>query len=154
MLPEEKVKFVVGLSNGEHLTEGEGVLSKVRGEDSPWWKLQHYLEDNDLEIRSMSLYSKTKVGNRHYHLPNENNKFKGEVPKAYNCFRRYSGDVLVNNARYEHYTVMEAIYDDYKVQLWVSEIDNDKCWVNMIIIDHELEERRKKDEEVFGSSGG
>jgi len=131
MLPVEKVKFVVGLSNGEILTEGKGILEKD-GTLSPWHKLQAYLKDNDLEIRSMSLYSKTKIGNRHYHLPNENNKFKGEVPKAYNCFRRYSGDVLVNNARYEHYTVMEAIYDDYKVQLWVSETDPDKCWVNLV----------------------
>jgi len=26
MIPEEKVKFVVGLSNGENLTEGKGIL--------------------------------------------------------------------------------------------------------------------------------
>lgn len=132
MLPKEKVKFVVGLSNGEVLTEGKGILEKVPGEDSPWWKLQKYLLQNKLEIKSMSLYSKTKTGNRHYHLPNEANKFNGEVPIAYNCFRMYAGDVLVNNARYEHYTVMEAHYEDYKVQLWVSEIDPDKCWVNLV----------------------
>lgn len=132
MIPVAKVKFVVGLSNGENLIEGEGVLSIVKGEDSPWWKLQRYLKENDLKITSMSLYSKTEVGNRHYHLPNETNKFDGEIPIGYNCFRRYSGDVLGTGGSYEHYTCMEAIYPKFKVQLYVSEIDPDKCHVNVI----------------------
>ena len=132
MIPEEKVKFVVGLSNGENLTEGKGILSKVAGEDSPWWKLQKYLKDNGLKITSMSLYCKTKVGNRHYHLPNEKNKFNGEIPIGYNCFRLFSGDVLGTGQDYEHYTCMEAIYPEFKVQLYVSEKDPDKCHVNIV----------------------
>jgi hypothetical protein len=132
MIPKSQVKFVVGLSNGESLIEGEGILSFVKGEDSPWWKLQKHLKDNDLEIRSMSLYCKTKVGNRHYHLPNESNKFGGEIPIGYNCFRRYSGDVLGTGGKYEHHCVAEAIYKDFKLQLYVSEIDPDKSWVNIV----------------------
>jgi len=137
MLPEEKVKFVVGLSNGEILTEGKGILEKD-GTLSPWHKLQAYLKDNDLEIRSMSLYSKTKVGNRHYHLPNDPQKWakfnkwqEGEVPIGYRCFRGVESDWGKDTST-SVYTCAEAIYKDYKVQLWVSEIDNDKCWVNMI----------------------
>ena len=132
MIPVAQVKFVVGLSNGENLIEGEGILSIISGEDSPWWKLQTYLKENGLKITSMSLYSKTKVGNRHYHLPNETNKFDGEIPIGYNCFRRYSGDVLGTGQSYEHYTCMEAIYEDFKVQLYVSEKDPDKCHVNIV----------------------
>jgi len=131
MIPEEKVKFVVGLSNGENLTEGKGILSKVAGEDSPWWKLQKYLKDNGLKITSMSLYCKTKVGNRHYHLPNEKNKFNGEVPIGYNCFRKGAMDGGSGSSNLEFYTCAEAIYPEFKVQLYVSELDPDKCWVNI-----------------------
>jgi hypothetical protein len=136
MIPKEKVRFTVGLSNGEILTEGEGILARIPGEDSPWWKLQHYLVEKDLKITSMSLYSKTEIGNRHYHLPNDTNKFDGEIPIGYNCFRKYSGDVLVGSGHYEHYTCMEAFYKDFKVQLWVSEKDPDKCWVNIVMNDN------------------
>jgi hypothetical protein len=132
MIPVAQVKFVVGLSNGENLTEGEGILSIIPGEDSPWWKLQKHLKENGLKITSMSLYSKTEVGNRHYHLPNDTNKFDGEVPIGYNCFRRYSGDVLGTGQNYEHYTCMEAEYTDFKVQLYVSERDPDKVWINIV----------------------
>lgn len=131
-LKEEKVRFVCGLSDGSMLVEGTGVLKKD-GTDSTWIKLQNYLREKNLKISSMSLISKTKVGNRHYHLPNEIVKFQGyegKVPKDYNCFRRvYTND---GNTLTGYYTVIEAIYNDYRVQLWVSEVDNDKCWVNLV----------------------
>lgn len=131
IIPKEKVKFIVGLSNGESLTEGKGVLSIVAGEDSPWHKLQKYIKENNLKITSMSLYSKTEVGNRHYHLPNEKSKFGGEVPISYNCFRMFADDGLTAGS-YEHYTVIEAVYKDFKIQLIASEIDPDKSWVNLV----------------------
>jgi hypothetical protein len=131
-LPENKVHFAVGLSNGENLIEGEGILLKVEGEDSPWHKLQKYIQNEDLEIRSMSLYSKTGVGNRHYHLPNTSPKFKGEAPKGFNFFRWVAMEGLTGGDVVEHYAVAEAVFDDYKAQLWVSELDPDKCWVNII----------------------
>ena len=132
VLPESSIKFKVGLSNGENLIENEGILLKVKGEDSPWWKLQKYIKDNDLEIRSMCLVSKTDVGNRHYNLPNDKNKFNGLVPLGFNCFRHYASDSLSGDAKVEHYTCAEVYYKDYKVQLWVSEVDPDKSWVNIV----------------------
>lgn len=136
-LPEEKVKFVVGLSNGETLTEGKGVLAKD-GTLSPWHKLQAYLKEKDLEIRSMSLYSKTEVGNRHYHLPNDPDKWakfnkwkKGEVPVSYRCFRGVESDWGKIEST-SVYTCAEATYENFKVQLYVSEADPDKVWVNII----------------------
>lgn len=129
-LPESKIKFVVGLSNGESLIEGEGLL--VKEGDSPWWKLQKYIKENDLEIRSMSLVSKTKVGNRHYNLPNEKGKFSGLAPLGFNCFRHYASDGLSGDPSVEHYCVAEAFYQKFKVQLWVSEADPDKSWVNIV----------------------
>lgn len=131
-LPESKVKFVVGLSNGESLIEGEGILQKIAGEDSPWWKLQKYIKENDLEIRSMYLVSKTEVGNRHYNLPNEKNKFNGIAPSGFNCFRYYASDGLSGDPNVEHYCIAEAIYPKFKVQIIVSELDNDKCWINIV----------------------
>lgn len=131
-IPEAKVKFTVGLSNGENLVEGIGPLEKTSNEDSSWWKLQKYIKDKGVKITSMSLISKTEIGNRHYHLPNKINKFNGEVPIGYDCFRYYGGDALGTVDFQEYYTCIEAIYSDCRVQLWVSELDNDKVWVNLV----------------------
>jgi len=137
VLPDEKVKFVVGLSNGENLTEGEGVLEKD-GTLTPWHKLQEYLKEKGIEIRSMSLFSKTELGNRHYHLPNSQDKWdkfnkwtKSEVPIGYNCFRGVESDWGKLDG-VGVYTCAEAIYPDYKVQLWVSEVDPDKSWISVL----------------------
>lgn len=136
-LPESKIKFIVGLSNGEKLIENEGVL--LKDTDSSWWKLQKYLNDNKLGITSMALCSKTEVGNRHYNLPNDKNKFNGLVPLGFNCFRWFASDGLSGDKNIEHYCVAEAMYEDFKVQIWVSELDPDKSWVNIKPVDNGTE---------------
>ena len=126
-IPESKIQFVCGLSNGETLVEGKGVLSIVKGEDSPWWKLQSYLKEKNLTINSFNLW----VGDRHYNLPSVNPKFKGESPKAYNCFRKYISDGISGVESVEHYICAEAIYEDFTVQLWIDEQDTNKMWCNI-----------------------
>lgn len=128
MIPDSKTRFVCGLSNGEDLTEGKGILEITPGEDSPWWKLQSYIKENNLKITSFYI----TYGDRHFILPSISPKFGGEPPIDYNCFRRYSGDVLGTGDKYEHYIVAEAFYPDYKVQLWVDEKGVEKSWVNII----------------------
>lgn len=130
-LPDTKVKFRVGLSNGESLIEGKGILSIVAGEDSAWHKLQKYLLDNNLTIQSISLVVKDG-GNRHFNLPHSNSRFECLSPTGFNCFRYFASDSDQENT--EHYTVAEARFEGYKVQLWVSEIDTDKSWITVIPI--------------------
>lgn len=132
LLPETRVQFTVGLSNGENLIEGEGILSRKEGELSPWNKLIHYLQENELSIKSLSLVCKTDIGNRHYNLPNEKRKFRGEIPIGYNCFRKGAMDGGSGSSNLEFYTCAEAIYPEFKVQLYVSELDPDKCHVNIV----------------------
>jgi hypothetical protein len=127
-IPDSKIRFICGLSNGEDLVEGKGVLSVVSGEDSPWWKLQKYIKDNNLKITSFYLAYK----DRHFILPSSDPRFGGEVPLAYNCFRRFGGDALGSGSNWEHYCVAEAIYEDFKIQLWVDEKECEKSWVNII----------------------
>ena len=126
-IPESKIKFICGLSNGETLIEGKGVLSKVKGGLSPWWKLQEYLKDKDLKIHSFNLW----IGDRHYNLPSFKPKFGGEVPIAYNCFRKMASNVMGGDESVEHYICAEAIYEDYKVQIWIDEVDQNKMWINI-----------------------
>ena len=128
MIPESKIKFVCGLSNGEDLTEGKGILEIVSGQDSPWWKLQKYIQENNLKIMSFYL----AYGDRHFVLPSVSPKFGGQSPIGYNCYRRYEGDVLGSGQNYEHYAVAEAIYPDFKVQLWVDEKEGMKSWINIV----------------------
>lgn len=130
-IPESKIRFVCGLSNGEDLVEDKGILQRVPGEDSPWWKLQGYIRDNGLKITSFYL----SHGDRHFVLPSVNPKFGGEIPIGYNCFRQYGGDVLGTGGFSEHYCVAEAIYKDFKVQLWVDEKEVEKSWVNVVKVE-------------------
>ena len=128
-IPESKIRFICGLSNGEDLVEGKGLLSIVKGEDSPWWKLQKYVKDNNLKITSFYLAYK----DRHFVLPSSDPKFGGEVPIFYNCFRRFGGDVLGSGDSWEHYCIAEAVYEDFKVQLFVDEKECEKSWVNIVM---------------------
>lgn len=127
-LPESNVKFVCGLSNGESLVEGKGILAIVKGEDSPWWKLQKYIKDNSLTVNSFGLWT----GDRHYNLPSKTPKFGGEIPVSYNCYRKVATDSMVGEEIKEHYVCAEAIYPDHKVQLWIDELDTNKMWLNFL----------------------
>ena len=122
-IPKSNVKFVCGLSNGETLVEGRGVL-EYNGENSSWWKLQEYIKERNLSIQSFGLWT----GDRHYNLPSVNPKFKGQAPVSYNCFRRFSRNILMGQGNVEHYICAEAIYEGYKLQIWIDEQDLNKMW--------------------------
>ena len=141
-IPKSNVKFVCGLSNGETLVEGRGVL-EPNGENSSWWKLQEYIKERNLSIQSFGLWT----GDRHYNLPSVNPKFKGQAPVSYNCFRRFSQDILMGQGSVEHYICAEAIYEDYTAQLWVDEQDTNKSWVN-IISQEEKDQKERMSMEV------
>jgi hypothetical protein len=79
-----------------------------------------------------SLYLSYK--DRHFHLPSINPKFGGEKPIGYNCFRQASIDAMTGEDLGESYICAEAIYENYKVQLWVDENNTDKVWVNLVEI--------------------
>jgi hypothetical protein len=125
-IPKSNIKFVCGLSNGETLVEGRGVL-EPNGENSSWWKLQEYIKERNLSIQSFGLWT----GDRHYNLPSVDPKFKGQAPVSYNCFRRFGQNILMGQGNVEHYICAEAIYKDFTVQLWINEQDTNKSWVNI-----------------------
>jgi len=127
-LPTPQIKWIAGLSNGETIIEGEGIASENQ-ELSPWWSLRKYIEDKGLKIHSFYL----SKGDKHFNLPSIKPKFRGDIPLDYNCFTKCATDSLVGNSDSdEYYRCAEAIYKDCKVQLYVSEIDPDKCWVNLV----------------------
>ena len=143
-IPKSNIQFVCGLSNGESLVEGKGILSQIKGEDSPWNKLQNYLKERDLKITSLNLW----VGDRHYNLPSVNPKFGGLIPESFNCYRKYSSDMGAGNKNIvEHYICAEAIYPAYTVQLWINEQDTNKSWVN-IISQEEKDQKERMSMEV------
>lgn len=124
-IPKSNVKFVCGLSNGETLVEGRGVLEPTTENDkSSWWKLQDYIKERNLTIQSFGLWT----GDRHYNLPSVNPKFKGQAPISYNCFRRFGQNILMGQGNVEHYICAEAIYEGYKLQIWIDEQDTNKMW--------------------------
>jgi len=130
-LKETQIKWIIGLSNGETIKENEGIASSGQ-EFSPWWSLQNYIKENDLKITSLYLAK----GNKHFNLPSIKPKFKGDTPIGYNCLTRVATDSLVgSSANDEYYRCAEAIYKDFKVQLYVDELDDNKAWVNIVRIE-------------------
>ena len=132
-IPESKIQFVCGLSNGESLIEGKGILSIIKGEDSPWNKLQKYIKNSNLIINSFNLW----VGDRHFNLPSINPKFGGKSPVSYNCFRKLGFDAVTGAEEIkENYICAEAIYDTYKIQIWIDEQDTNKSWINIVEVNN------------------
>ena len=125
------IKWQVGLSDGKNYIEGGEHFEIIAGELSPWLKLQEYIKNNDLTITSMSLIG----GKRVFNLPSKGNrpKFRAfanlEKPISYNFFRMVGGDSRGNR---DLFAVAEAIYSNYKLQIWVDEYNPESSWVLVI----------------------
>lgn len=130
---EKHVRWQVSLSNGETLYEGKGGYKTIEGGLSPYQRLLEYLSANDLKITSMSLYTDS---DQHFNLPSSGNNPKfsefGQLSKPgnYKMFRKVGFDISAGNKEnVEEYSVIEAIYPEYKLQLWVDENNVKNCWV-------------------------
>lgn len=140
-LKNHSVFFQVSLSNGETFFEEKGKFVTVQGEISPWQKLIKYATENKLEITSLSLY--TKDG-RTFNLPSAGRdpKFRpfalADKPLDYN-FGHYlarESEIVdgkaINTTPSDWFAVIEAIYEKYKLQLWVDENNNKNSWVLVV----------------------
>lgn len=129
-----RLKWHVGLSNGESYTEGAKPFLVVPDQLSPWLQLQEYLKANDLKITSLQIIDTLPIKVRRFHLPSSgsNPKFRAfmlsEKPLEYKFARVLGGNVL-GPANTEVFARAEAVYQSYRLQLWVSENDPDNCWV-------------------------
>lgn len=123
-------RWKVGLSNGESFIEGKGRFECIPNELSPWLKLQNYLKQNNLHITSLSLFNEHGTHN----LPSagKNPKFSpfanAEKPIAYNYFSYVGGD-LRRVGVVDEFLVIEAIYQKYKLQIWVDKKNDNNSWV-------------------------
>jgi hypothetical protein len=132
------VLWQVSLSNGETFYEGKGKFQEIADQPSPWQKLLKYIAEKKLVITSLSLY--TKLG-QHFNLPSsgKNPKFSEfellEKPIDYLMFRKISRDMDIVDMKVAGseingwFTVIEAIYPDHRLQLWVDEKNTNNCWV-------------------------
>lgn len=128
MKTTKRVLWTVGLSNGETLTEEKGNFQTITGELSPWQRLKSYIAKEGVTITSLSLY--TASGMR-WNIPStgKNPKFHAfslaDKPLSYNMFRKMGGDIIDGSTgdleNVDMYTVIEAIYPDCSLQVWVDE---------------------------------
>ena len=129
-----KLKWKVGLSDGTNFIEGESPFEKTRGELSPYLKLLQYLKEKELSITSLCITD----GKKTFNLPSngKNPKFRAFVnnqrPQGYNFFRMIGGNIGDGKGIREVFAVAEAIYSNYKLQLWVDEKNTDNCWVLVV----------------------
>lgn len=143
-MTRHNVKFVVALSNGETIHEGKGEYEEHEGELSPWQRLLSHLIKERATVTSLGLY--TDDGQR-WNLPSmgEKPKFKAfdlaPKPLDFTLFRAIGADVagyrltpqeIENLREYDHFTVAEAVYADYKLQIWVSEHNPRVSWTLVV----------------------
>lgn len=131
----------VSLSSGETFYEEKGDYISVPGQLSPWQRLQKYIVETKTEITSLSLY--TNDG-RTFNLPSsgKNPKFRpfsvSKKPIDYNMCRYLGQDIRITGSKQEtigssdHFTVIEAIYPDYKLQVWVDEKNTRNSWTLVV----------------------
>jgi len=141
----KNVFWQVSLSNGETFFENKGRFVEIPNELSPWQKLYKYIAENKLLITSLSLY--TNDG-RTFNLPSagKNPKFKpfNDAPKPidYNFFRAIAREftgmqegnkaTIINTKISDWFTIIEASYPSYKLQLWVDNRNTKNCWVLVV----------------------
>lgn len=126
------VRFAASLSNGKNYLEDKG---DIIGDEtaSSWTKLLRIMLDEKATITSFSLYAGEKI----FHLPSagSNPKFaflKPMKPVDYNFMRAIAqemsstGGGLDKQVR-DWYTVAEAVYVGFKLQIWVNETDTNDC---------------------------
>lgn len=121
----------VGLSNGENFTEGVAPFQVIPGELSPWLRLSKYLAENRVTITSLSLIANGRV----HHLPSAGKNptfrafFLSEKPLFYNFSRPIGG---TNGKIEDTFARIEAVYENYILQLWVDEKNPKNSWVLVV----------------------
>lgn len=125
MHTNHKVLFILGLSNGETITEEKGDYQTIPGELSPWRRAQEYILRSGVTITSLSLYT---PDGRRWNLPSagKNPRFsafaEAEKPKGFNFYRKMGGEVMGDGSieEQEIYAVIETYFDGgITLQLWV-----------------------------------
>lgn len=143
-LPEPQIVFFATLSNGETCVEGRGKWTWITGEPSPWNRLVRYAIENKVTITSLSLFTPHGAS---FTVPTAGGKprFRGfadekaEKPLDYEVKRFLARDMDVGVTGKkaeiegvqiaEFYTIAEAIYKDYTIQVWVNELNHRHSWV-------------------------
>ena len=131
---EKNVKWQVSLSNGETIYEGKNDYAFIAGELSPWNRLIDYISQWGFGITSISLYTDS---GKTFNIPSAGKSPKfhafstAEKPIGLNFFRK-AGKDLQGSEDFEHYAVIEALFEEYKLQLWVSEADGNNCWAMVV----------------------
>lgn len=137
------VNWQVSLSNGETFFEGKGKFAEIPNEPSPWQKLIRYTAENRVLITSLSLIT---TDNRTFNLPSagKSPKFREfsllEAPIDYQVSRHiarehdYNDGKISGSETTDWFTVAEAIYPDYKLQVWVDEKNTKNSWVLVVKI--------------------
>jgi hypothetical protein len=125
-LMQTRVRFAGSLSDGTNFFEDKGLFVGDEAASS-WRKLLAYVNEKGLQFTSFML----TVDGYCYHLPSlgANPKFRsvnGAKPLSYNFFRKIASESNTPQSErtvVDHYTVAEAIYEGYRTQLWINEIN-------------------------------
>ena len=128
---DSKITWAVGLSDGSNAYEGKGQFKRVKGALSPWQRLLTHLDKSGLEITSLSLHA----DGMRWTLPSKgkNPKFRAfdDAPKPndYRYFRKMGADGIGGQVHNEEfYVVIEAEYDDHRLQIWVLDKEPYPSW--------------------------
>jgi hypothetical protein len=115
------VGWGVSLSSGETFHENKNEYSVIQGQPSPWLRLSSYIKTHNLKITSLFLYNDC----HRWNLPSAGNNPRFSIfseiekPTSYRFFRKIGADISGEDQ--EQYAVIEAVYQDKKLQVFVNE---------------------------------
>lgn len=125
-----ETRWVAYLSNGQIAIEGVEKYRRIEGELSAWNRLQQNLVKDEVSITGLAIQCDGKT----YHLPTNNPKFGGLIPKSFNQYRRFIKDFPMGKTdkKLEFlYNVVEARYKDLILRLTVSENGDGSVWTSL-----------------------
>lgn len=121
-------KWIVTLSDGSVLHEGEGEYTIIPGERKPFVRLVEKLKQEGKSIHSLSVDVDGKVT----HLPGFGpGPFATKKPSYFSLCYRYEADQILGNMKEKHLVDIGAHYDTFAVH-YIHDITNGlESWVTI-----------------------
>lgn len=132
-LYHRNVRWKVSLNDGTTYYEGKKPFKMIEGDKPAWVRLQEFVKKYKLRITSLALIT----NNRTWNLPSsgDNPKFRAfdlaDKPISYNYKRILGLDYKIRGGRKikQIFVIGEAIFKNYKIEVWVDEDRPDNSWI-------------------------
>ena len=130
-----KTRWTVSTSQGLNFTEGNAPYVEILGEPSPWVRFKndgHVITSLGMISSDGHIFNLPSAGKR----PKFSDFDTQEKPLGYEVWRKVASEIIGDREEV-HYTVIEAIYQNFKLQIWVND-DNPSVSYSLVKTNEEI----------------